>query len=374
MFTYDVYTADLFTERARQFASWGIPRRTIADVRHRVRDMWGTDAGSWTFEWTRHAKRAETHGRDLLAAMLHGAAKFPVACTEIRQQALANQVQCYLKASETFPCRFQRSLVTVKHETGETPVAAHIFESPARSRSTRPLVLLSGGVDTCKVELHKVALALARIGGFRAAAIDMPGTGESEVCLAPDSERIYEGVILALGQGGPVGILGISFGGHWAAKLALKGSVSAAVDLGGPSIGFADLEADSVTSLPNGMSGILGNALGLSEPPDETEAELRVAEFSLRAQGLLDGRSKSPLLAINGSDDAYIPTEETRGFRDIENATALLVPGTTHCAAERIVPVMATSLCWLRYQLHGPTVMNRAALAAARAVLRAATD
>jgi hypothetical protein len=63
----------------------------------------------------------------------------------------------------------------------------------------------------------------ARIGRFRVAAIDMPGTGESGMALTADADAIYQELLATLAPTGRKAVLGVSFGGHWAAKLALLG-------------------------------------------------------------------------------------------------------------------------------------------------------
>src|SRR5262249_12244297 len=151
------------------------------------------------------------------------------------------------------------------------------------------VIVLSGGVDTFKVELHRLAVVLCRLVGARVAAIDMPGTGETEGPLHPSSNRVYEQVLDAVAAGENVkrGVFGISFGGHWAATLALTGRVDAAIDLGGP-VGSVPLDGEYVQRLPNGMTGIVANAMGLDALPSREDTERLIADFSLRRQGLLD--------------------------------------------------------------------------------------
>ena len=127
--------------------------------------------------------------------------------------------------------------------------------------------------------------------------------------LAPDGDKVLDGLVALLREqrpGEPVGYFGLSFGGHWAVRLALRGVVDAAVDLGGPT-GAAD-EATDVLSLPYGMAAIVGNALGLTALPD---------------------------------------------------ATVWIVPGATHCAAERIRPVLAGSWGRLLRRFGAPVAVER---------------
>ncbi|UTH76039.1 alpha/beta fold hydrolase [Chromobacterium sp. IIBBL 290-4] len=360
MFTFPLDSRELFAERRRQFAGWGIPRVCMDRVESRVVDVWRDGEGGWSREWAREAEQAVERRRWLLAAHLYGAACFPVANTPLRREAQRLQVACFLRASAWFPCRFERL---------ELPGlgAAHLYQP--HGEGAWPLVCLSGGVDTGKIALHRLALALARIGRFRVLAVDMPGTGESSLPLRADSEGYYRAWLARFAQGGPRALLGISFGGHWAAKLALGGEVDAAVNLGGPLIGAAELDADYAAALPNGMSGIVAHALGLAAMPSAEEALALLQLFSLRRQGLLDGCDAAPLLAVNGEADPYVPAAETEVFRAWPQAEVWRFSGLGHCAAEALPRILPALIAWLRMRLHGDTPLNRLAWRASRALL-----
>lgn len=342
MFTFDVQAGDLFEERRRQFAGWGIPRAAIRRVEARIGDVWAERPGGWCTEWSAEAQGFEARGAPLEASLCYGAARFPFACTEQRRAALHSQVRAFLAAAPRFPCRFERRELEVPCGDQTTTLPVHVYDPPGGSRG---IVLLSGGVDTYKMELHRLALALVRLGGLSVAAVDMPGTGESRVPLTPDADAIYRGVIERVSRGRKLGIWGISFGGYWAARLALQGDVGCAVDLGGP-IGSAP-DGRALLSLPHGMPGILGNAVGLDAMPTLEELNELLRAFSLERRGLLAGNVPVPLLAVNGAHDQYIPRHDTSVFSTMPNATALLVPGTTHCAAESLPRVVPTLIAWL---------------------------
>lgn len=370
-FTFPLDPAEIFAERARQFRGWGIPRGVIERVRARVDDAWRDGAGGWTTEWVREAEAAERAGRLLLAAVCFGAAKFPGLMTDARREAYARQLATYLAAAAEFPCAFERRELAVPYRGGHTRVAAHLFAPRGRGGAAAPLVVLSGGVDTWKMELHRIALLFVRLGGFRVAAIDMPGTGESAIPLAPDAEVVYRGALEAVrGASLRTASFGLSAGGPWAAKLVLTGAVDAGVDLGGP-VGAAPRDGAALLRMPNGMPGIVANAVGLAAMPPPEEAGKLVELFSLRAGGLLTPRATPPLLAVNGSDDAYVPAADLDVFRAFPNATVWSIANATHCAAEKIAPVLLAIVAWLRVQLHGQRPADRRLLAAlTRAVLR----
>jgi esterase FrsA len=358
-FTFDLNPSELFKERAKQFEMWGIPKKTIASVRERIHDSWSSGPGGWVYEWTQEAELAEQRGDHLLAASLFGAARFPVLATPERKKAYQKQIELFLQASKDFQFPFERIKLNLTYHAQPIEVPIHIYQN---KNPKAPLLIVFGGVDTWKVELHPMALKLVRRGHFTVITVDMPGTGESTLPLAEDSEQVFISLIQSLkvryGSDSKVGVIGISFGGHWAAKLALTGMVDAAVDLGGP-VGEVPLDGTFLSRLPAGMTGIVAHALHLKRMPTPKEAETLLKKFSLRQQGLFEKKETRPLLAINGEQDPYIPNEETKVFEQFDHAKALLIPNSTHCAAEKLPHVAPYMVAWLRYQLLGPTFMNR---------------
>jgi len=312
----------------------------------------------------REAAAAEREERFMRAAMLYGAARFPVIATPMRAHALERQIVCFERAARDLSCHFERRQVAL---SGGRSIPIHLYAPTDTGRE--PLVLFSGGVDTGKMEMHRLALALAKVGRFRVAAMDMPGNAESGT-LRADCEDIYLELLAILAPTGPKAAFGASFGGHWAAKLALLGAVDAAIDLGGPVVVF-DSASKFVNSLPNGMVGILSNALGLSAMPNEAEVDAVLQPFSLRRQGLFERKARVPMLVINGDHDQYVPQEDTILFARYPENRVWLMRGMTHCAPEgwsRIIPSM---IAWLRLHLYGETTATRLIFTLAQGLLPA---
>lgn len=356
MFTFNLSSHELFEERRKQFIAWGIPKATVQSVEARVVDTWANAPGGWTYEWVQEAQKAKAKKDWMLAASLFGAARFPCLATPDRQAALEEQAHCFINASRDFSGRFDRQMVACKVAGSIVSIPIHVY-APVGAASL-PTVLLSGGVDTGKMELHRLALMLSKIGNLRVVAMDMPGTGESNTPLTKDADVIYRTVLDQFRGQGKVGILGVSFGGHWAAKLALRCEVDAAVNFGGP-IGVTAIDGAYVSGLPNGMPGIIANAMRLKAYPDETGAGEMLRDFGLNGQGLLDRPDCARLLAVNGSADAYIPIADVEVFRRYPSAEVWLLRGLSHCAAEKIMWVAPGIITWLRKALHGDSVKNR---------------
>jgi esterase FrsA len=349
MFTFQADPTEVIDERTRQFVACGIPARYVATARSRIDDMWGMGERGWVPVWGKLAEHADTSGDPLLASLCWGAARFPCLATGGRRFAHEQQLERYLAAAPRFRARFRRQVHTLPWQDGTAEIPVHYFQRPNRRPGGRPrgVLLLSGGVDTGKMELHRLAVTTALATGLLVAAIDMPGTGESDVPLSPGIDLLLAALVerLRAEHGAPVAFWGISFGGHWSAKLAMLGQVDAAVDLGGPTGVAAD--RTDILDLPYGMPGIIGNALRLDAPPTPDQVDVQLKAFSLRAQGLLERPGRAPLLALNGFDDQYIPRGDTTGLAGAPGTTTWLVRGATHCAPERFRPVAVAIWGWL---------------------------
>lgn len=345
MFIFEVEPAKLFEERTRQFRQCGIPASAIFKAQSAITDMWSMEAGGWVPEWAALAEKAQADDKLLLASQLWGAARFPSMATADRRFAYEMQLECYLDASGDFGVPFSRRTFDVPYSGGTTQLTAHLFGAARRG-----VVVISGGVDTWKMDLHRLMVMTARMTRMLVVAIDMPGTGESPLNLAPDAEDVLIGLIEVLRAEYPrskLGYMGLSFGGHWAAKLAMLGAVDAAVAIGGPT-GLAGEKTD-VLNLPYGMAGIIGNALGLDELPDQDYVNASLDGFSLRE--LLPDSAPTPLYAINGAKDQYIPQGDTLGLAERPNTKVWLVKNGTHCAPERFPLVIMSAWFWLQNEL-----------------------
>jgi len=342
MFEFPLPVADVWAERTGQFVGSGIPRDVLRRVRDRVTDSWAEGEGGWTHEWVAAGRELEGKGRSVQAALAYGAGRFPSLASPQRVAAYHEQLRVFGEATST---SVQREVHEVPYRSGSVAVTVHRYAC----RHPNAVLCLTGGVDTWKVELHRLALALRTLGRLDVVVFDMPGTGECEVPLAGDAETIYRGVADAVRSPGlPVGVMGMSFAGLWAAKLAMLGGVDFAIDLGGP-VGAADRGSDELLALPNGMPGIVAHALWLDELPTADELPRLLDPFSLADElAVPDRQLEAPLLVVNGTKDQYIPRDDIEVFRQYGDATVWAVDGATHCAVERIVPVMLGAALWVR--------------------------
>ncbi|MCB9797197.1 MAG: alpha/beta hydrolase [Alphaproteobacteria bacterium] len=365
-FTFPLDPAELLAERAPQWLRSGLPRATLRQARSRIHEMWEDAPGGWAYEWSRLAEAHAARGQWLTASLVYGAARFPTASTPAAAEAHRQQLACHLRAAPRFACDFERIEVPVTLEGQGRRVPVHVF-TPRGVGAGCPTVVFSAGVDTWKMDLHRLVTTLARLVGARVVALDMPGTGESDLALSPSGDLVYEAALDAIAEGRRAAF-GLRFGGHWAARLALRGVVDAAVDVGGP-VGAEAREAGLLTRLPNGMTGIVAHAMRLGHLPDVAEAERLLRAYSLPEQGLDLHRGGVPMLVVNGDQDPYVPVGDTTVFRGRPDTEVWLVRGSGHCVPERFVRVLPAAAGWLRRQLHGPGWRSRLLEGLGRAIL-----
>ena len=167
----------------------------------------------------------------LSAAFFYFLARFPHILgpdPALARAAYAKHRAAYLQASRYFDPPLQ--VVRLPFAGAEIVGDLRIPATPTGTRP--PAVILSGGIDYWKSEseLHTIAETLLA-AGLATCALDMPGTGECPVPNGPDAERVYRAAITHLAarpdlEGARLGVYGLSFGGHWAVKLALTRTTS----------------------------------------------------------------------------------------------------------------------------------------------------
>src|SRR6202012_2398506 len=132
------------------------------------------------YEWSKLAASYAEAGSHQQAALAYGWAKFPTLADEPKRVAPAKQLDQYLLASPGFGVDFSREVLELPYRGGTTTVPVPLFAAfdlPGDS----PVVLISGGVDSWKMDVHGACVVLATRLGVRVLAFDIAGTGESAV-------------------------------------------------------------------------------------------------------------------------------------------------------------------------------------------------
>lgn len=261
-------------------------------------------------------------------------ARFPHILGPAGAAAYRRHNEAYMRAARHFAHAVERIAFTF--DGGE---AAGLLRLPRGAAGPVPLALLMGGIDVWKsdLEIHRLAERLVK-RGVAALSIDIPGTGE---CLLPVTAAGERPALAALAHirsddrfdPARIGVYGLSFGGHFAAKLAIvEPSLAAVVQNGGP-IHHA-FAATNLRALPFGTRAALGRIIQVDPAADPTAFETELASLSLAARGLLPARVHAPLLSIDGARDELVPIRELsyleeQGVRQ----DALVFAEDRHCAS-----------------------------------------
>jgi esterase FrsA len=235
-YTYPIETNAMFEDRAGQFVAFGVPPADVERMRSTITDMWVDGPGGWVYEWSALGAAYPAKGQHYLASLVYGCAKFPCLADQPRVVALAKQVEEYLAAAPTFPVQFERRVVTVPYAGAAVDVPVHLYSATGEYQSA-PVLLMSAGVDTWKMDVHGMLLAATQHTGATVVAFDMPGTGEiAHVPLDADADEVILGLVAAARNwgNGKLGYIAFSFGGNFSAMAGLRGVVDAAVNDGGP--------------------------------------------------------------------------------------------------------------------------------------------
>jgi esterase FrsA len=196
-YQFDIEPRALIDARTLPWAAAGVPIEEIRKARDSITSMWGPGHGSWPEVWASLAARYAAQGDYLLAATVYGIAKFPCIADTSRAAALGQQIEQYRLAAPGMPVKFSRRFAPVQHLGSRQLVPVHILSAPEAGTSA-PAILASGGVDTWKMDQHRIFTALALAARCHVIAFDLPGTGElTGLPMTPQSGDIVPGFALS---------------------------------------------------------------------------------------------------------------------------------------------------------------------------------
>jgi esterase FrsA len=335
-------------------------------------DPMATGPGSWVYELNypgdvhlEEAHRHELNGKPEGAltsykrAMAYfNAARFPATYTPERKRAYQKQLVAYRKVSKL--AGFPLELISIPFEGKEIKVHFHNRNDFTQSSGPQPVLIWSGGLDGWKtggMDFKKELMST----GFSVLAIDLPGTGESEWLLEPDSDRIYGEVVSYLKTRDDVDADRIavyfgSFSGVYAIKMALTNpDIAAAVNHSGGIHLFFNPQIEQLPPLTTTM-GMRATAttyvMGVFN--EELDAiRKRLATFSLKTQGLLKATpDQAPLLSIYGTADRLMPIQDLDVLMESGvKSDNLVYKGDHHMAWEHADDHQSKMITWLKKQL-----------------------
>lgn len=305
--------------RLHQFIKRGADADAAEAIFRRLPDL---SAEPWVREWVQLAERCLKQGAEFAsqgnhekarlayekASMYYGIAKFPVINHPAKQAAYRKCIETYLKAAVYLDPPLER--VTIPFEGKQ--IVGYLRRPKGVSRPA--VAIATGGVDVYKEERNTSELLDSGLAAF---STDMPGNGECPLWYAPDAERFYSAVIDYLLTREDVdakrlGIIGRSYGGYWAAKMAYVENkrIRAAVEWGGP-IHYT-FQEDWLHKLQDDKPYLwpfLDSMVYAHHVKDVEELRAQAPALSLKTQGWLN-KPAAPILALNGAKDPWITIQD----------------------------------------------------------------
>jgi esterase FrsA len=300
------------------------------DVEEVLAHLSNLDPEPWGVEWRKIGARYEAlgaeqekHGKKEAAGRTYYQAyeyyrigRYPVPSSPEKMNCYKGALRTFLKAAPSLDPTLER--VEIPFE-GKKVVG--YLQIPEGTRPP-PVVMHWGGVDGWKEDRRSNSELLHK-EGLATFTIDMPGAGENP-CLGqePRAERTFSAAIDYLETRGDVdgkriAVMGGSFGGYWAAKVAhieskrLKGAVNWGA---GVHQTFQEewlrpaltLTASQYLMGPASLLDARSYIFGVKT----LEEVLKIApRLSLVTQGLID-QPCAPLLCINGKEDDQHPISD----------------------------------------------------------------
>ncbi len=335
----------------------------------------GLDGASWGGYWGElgdaalaEARVAEGKGDTERAKSLYAKAtglyfmgRFPCPNHPAKQRCAVAERETYLKLSQYWAQPIERVEVPFQGMPGEGRSVSALVRRP--NDVERPsVVLMWGGVDACKEQMTAACDAfLAQ--GVATVAIDNAGTGESPIRGVRDAERQFLAVMDWIQSrtdwdAKRIGLLGRSFGGYWATKLAhlVPDRIAGAVNWGGGAHHMFQRDWVAASRYPDSylMELVETRSMMLGASNDD-EYIAFFKRLSLLDQGLLD-RPCAPLLLVNGKEDKQCPVADIHLLTENGSPkTVRMFPGGHMGLTPKTLP---TIVDWLVRQVSGQGVRS----------------
>ncbi len=291
-------------------------RDALALIKTRDRDEW---AAGWSAVADRYMAAAnsaaspdERRADYLRAWRLYYFAQWPVAASPGKKQAYARALDAFVKSTASLD-----PVLEVVHIPFEGKQIIGYLRLP-KATGPVPLVLAISGLDSRKETMADTynALIAHGIGYF---AVDGPGTGQSPVKVSPTADRVFSRVLDYLATRPEIDakrilVHGVSFGGYWAAKLAITEKPRlAGVVVQSPPIhdGFqAAFLQSNLLGNREYLFDVVPAFINVVENVESVDDLVReFPKLSLVSQGLL-GKPTAPMLVIGGVKDTQVPISD----------------------------------------------------------------
>jgi esterase FrsA len=299
-------------------------RAKPADVESVLAKLTSKDPDLWAAEWSRVAQPYEEAGKAheqagrinqareayIQAYTYYAAGRYPVPHCSGKLQSFRKSLELYENAGRYLDPPLKR----IEIRYGDKIIPAYL--RLRRDGKKHPVIINIGGIDGFKAEAFEYEEAMHR-SGLSTCAIDMPGVGESPIKASTDSQSLFSAVIDYLSMlpevdAERIGIVGRSFGGYWAAKMAFVEAqrLRASVVWGGGVHYF--FQEDWLRQSTNAESYLMDHdvarcaAFGVNTID---ELACLFPSMSLKQQGCLD-KPSCRMLLVNGKDDVQTPIDD----------------------------------------------------------------
>ena len=333
------------------------------DVESVLANLTRKDPDLWAQEWSRVAERYEKEGLKheqagrvneareafLQAYTYYATGRYPTPHTPAKMECFRKSLELYERAGRYFAPPLERVAIPFGDQTIPT-----YLRIPQDGRK-HSVVINFGGIDSFKAECYEYDEAL-QAAGMATCAVDMPGVGESPIKASTTGDALYSALIDYLEKRAEVdperiAMVGRSFGGYWAAKLALVEAqrLRASVVWGGGIHYF--FQEDWLRESTNAESYLMDHDIARCRlfGVDNLDQLAKVwSTLSLKTQGWLD-KASCPMLIVNGKDDLQTPIADLYILLEYGSPkSARVFPGGHMGQTPETLP---TILRWLKDQL-----------------------
>ncbi|BCH21484.1 alpha/beta hydrolase family protein [Mesorhizobium sp. L-8-3] len=306
----------------------------VAATKEVIAELRGLDGANWAAAWVGRgdcyageARSAENRGDDAAARdawyqayAFYFMGRFPCPNHPDKLASYQKELDAYRRFGRHAAPKIEVVSIPFAGRDGEGSEITFYVRMPVDVENP-PVIVMWGGVDAWKEEMTILTEGIAK-HGIATIALDNVGTGQSPIMAGPDGERQFIPLFDWVERCGRfdaarMAIVGRSFGGYWATKLAhlMPERFRAAVNWGGGAHFMFQPDWVEKSRYPDSylMELVETRSRMLGATTDEEYIE-GFRQLSLLDQGLLD-RPCAPMLLINGKDDTQCP------IRDIELLT-----------------------------------------------------
>lgn len=296
------------------------------DVREAFNSIHKMDNDEWAAAFMKVADRYMAEGKSLEASdpakasaaytrawRLYSFGRWPVPASEGKKRSYAKALEAFRAATKSF----DPPIETVRIPFEGSEIIGYL-RLPKSAKGPVAVLLAISGLDSRKEDMAMNYGAILQYGiGFL--AIDSPGTGQAPIKASETSERMFSRAIDYLLTRPEVdktrlAVVGQSFGGYWAAKLAIVEHERLRAVVAQSPLVDAGFQKEFVWSRLHGNREYLfGMASAMEAILDNAHTEEDVAEMfpelSLVKQGWI-GKPTAPMLIIAGALDTQVPVAD----------------------------------------------------------------